>query len=88
MYMSYCRFEGTLHEMRACMSEVEDHVNEAAEYEVSYSEICNFRNIVYEFRDFLHDMCILDDNGNIDDGELENVCEAMAKNIARNDFLY
>ena len=49
MYMSYCRFEGTLAELRACMSEVYDHVNEEAEYEVSDREINYFRQMVEIF---------------------------------------
>ena len=72
MYMSYCRFEGTLAEMRACMQDVEDHANGEAGEAVSDREIRSFRNMVDEFVGFLRDMAILDD------------AKQMALNILRN----
>ena len=79
MYMSYCRFEGTRRELAACLNEVIDHVNEEAEYEVSDPEIRHFKNMIVNFVDFLHDMCLLDDEGYLDREELDKVCAAMAK---------
>ena len=79
MYMSYCRFEGTRRELAACLNEVIDHVNEEAEYEVSEPEIRHFKNMIVNFVDFLHDMCLLDDEGYLDREELDKVCQAMAK---------
>ena len=79
MYMSYCRFEGTRGELAACLNEVTDHVNEEAEYEVSDPEIRHFKNMIVNFVDFLHDMCLLDDEGYLDREELDKVCQAMAK---------
>lgn len=78
-YMSYCKFEGTLSELRSCMNTVEEHVNEEAEYEVSDQEIRCFRDIAIEFNNFMHDMGLMDDEGYIDDDALDEVCEAMAK---------
>lgn len=78
-YMSYCRYEGTYSELRACLNDVEEHVNEEAEYEVSDHEIQHFRNMVEYFHDFLCNMELLDEDGNLDDDALDAVCEAMAK---------
>lgn len=77
MYMSYCRFEGTKHELNACINDVEDHVMEEAEYEISESEIACFRTMVMNFVDFLNDMAITD--AEIDMEALDEVCEAMKK---------
>lgn len=79
MYMSYCRFEGTRSELNACLREVEEHINEEAEYEVSENEIYHFRQMVYEFYDFLQGNALLDEYGDIDEHMLEEVCESMAK---------
>ncbi len=78
-YMSYCRYEGTYSELRACLNDVEEHVNKEAEYEVSDHEIQHFRNMVEYFHDFLCNMELLDEDGNLDDDALDAVCEAMAK---------
>ena len=83
MYMSYCRFEGTRHELRACLSDVEEHVNEEAEYEVSDSEINHFRFMVEDFVGWLNDMALLDEDGEIDQDALEQVCKAMAKSYGQ-----
>lgn len=78
-YMSYCRFEGTLHELRACISDVQDHIDGSAEYGISEEQIDCFRKMVQEMHDFMYDTGILDDNGDIDKHWLDKVCEDMAK---------
>ena len=85
MYMSYCRFEGTLHELRACMAEVGEHVNEDAEYEVSDNEIRQFRMMVDEIVTFLQDNLLIDEHGELDEEELDNVCEKMAQSFGGED---
>lgn len=80
-YMSYCRFEGTRHELSICLNEVQEHIDEAAEYEVSRNEIEHFKNMVQNFVWFLQDNLLLDEEGNLDEEELENVCEKMAKSF-------
>ena len=79
MYMSYCRYEGTYSELRSCLSDVEEHVNEEAEYEVSDREIQWFRNMVELFHEFLCEQELMDEDGNLDMNALDKVCEAMAK---------
>ena len=79
MYMSYCRFEGTRQELRACLNDVEEHVNGDAEYEVSENEIGHFEHMVREFVDWLNDMALLDDEGNLDDDALNEVLDSMKK---------
>ena len=78
MYMSYCRFEGTRQELRACLTDVEEHVNGEAEYPVSQNEIRHFENMVREFVDWLHDAALLDDEGYLDEDALDNALDAMA----------
>lgn len=85
MYMSYCRFEGTHAELRACLGDVEDHVNGDAEYKVSENEIGHFESMVREFVDWLHDMALLDEEGYLDEDALNEVCDDMMKTKERDD---
>lgn len=79
MYMSYCKYEGTYSELRACLNDAEEHVNEEAEYEVSAREIQWFRNMVELFHEFLCDQELMDEDGNLDMEQLDKVCKSMAK---------
>ena len=79
MYMSYCRYEGTRMELSVCLQEAEDHVNGEAEYAVSEREIDHFRKMVEGFYYWVKDMGIVDDEGNLDQGALEDICCAMAQ---------
>ena len=79
MYMSYCRFEGTRQELRACLNDVDEHVNGEAEYKVSESEIGHFENMIRDFVDWLHDMELLDEEGYLDDDALNEVLDSMNK---------
>lgn len=88
MYMSYCRFGGTLAEMRACISDVEEHVNEEAQYEVSDREIDNFKRMVLEFTVFLQDNDLLDEYGNLDEDQLDGICDTMRKSYNEEDEDY
>lgn len=88
MYMSYCRFEGTLAEMRACISDVEEHINEEAQYEVSEREIESFKRMVLEFNVFLQDNVLLDEYGNLDDDQLDKICDTMRKSYNEEDEDY
>ena len=77
MYMSYCRFEGTKQELNACINDVQDHVMEEAEEEISERETECFRTMVFNFVEFLNEMEIIDSE--IDEEALEEVCRAMKK---------
>lgn len=79
MYMSYCRFEGTRHELAACLDVVEEHINEEAEYTVSDREICDFKRMVRMFVDFMHEQDLLDAEGELDQDALDRMCLAMAE---------
>lgn len=79
MYMSYCRFEGTLNELRACLAEVQEHVDGAAEYEVSNREIDCFQNMVETFFDFMQENGLIDWDVELDKDALSQVCNEMAK---------
>lgn len=79
MYMSYCKFEGTYSDLRACLNDVEEHVEEYAEYETSSREIQWFRNMVELFHEFLCDQSLLDEDGGLDTDVLDTICEKMAK---------
>jgi len=79
MYMSYCRYEGTLSELRACLDDVQEHIDGAAEYEVSYQEIRNFAQMVKEFVQFAQDNELIDCYGDLDNDRLEEICDAMGR---------
>lgn len=84
-YMSYCRHEGTLSELRICLDDAIEHVNEEAQYEVSSREIECFKHIITEVYDFMNDMSLLNSDGELDFDELENICEAMSKSYDAED---
>lgn len=86
MYMSYCRFEGTNQELNACIGEVCEHVNEEAEYGISDREIDYFRKMVQSFVGFLQDSEILDENGEIDEEMLDDICEKMAQGYGEEEY--
>lgn len=79
MYMSYCRHEGTRMELMACLRDAEDHANGEAEYPVSDKEIQHFRRMVEDFASWLQDMALMDEDGYLNEEEMDNLCEAMAK---------
>lgn len=80
MYMSYCRFEGTLHEFIACKNDVMEHLQGEAEYKVSDEEIRNFRHLVDRMVEFLvYDTCLINEDGELDEDQLDLVCEAMSR---------
>lgn len=79
MYMSYCRFEGTRHELMACLEEVQNHLDGTAEYEVSSREIDCFQNMVETFFDFMQENGLIDWDVEIDKDALSQICEDMAK---------
>ena len=77
MYMSYCRFEGTHSELRACIDSVFEHVNGMTNQPLSESESKHFKGMVKEFVDFLIDFDLLDDEGYLDDEKLTDLCESI-----------
>ena len=79
MYMSYCRFEGTHQELRACLEDVEEHIQEEAEYKVSENEIEHFQNMVRDFYSWLVDYELITEDGELDEEMLERACEYMRK---------
>lgn len=85
MYMSYCRFEGTRAELRTCLNVVEEHVNEEAEYEVSENEIRNFKQMIIMIHDFMYEMNLLDENGDLNMERLEDIAEYMAESYDNED---
>lgn len=78
MYMSYCRIEGTYQELQAVLNDVQDHINGEAEYPISERERECFKDMVYWFHDFMLDNCLIDEDGEVDSRELENVLVQMA----------
>lgn len=85
MYMSYCRCEGTLHEMRAVLEDVEYHIHESAPHRMSDGEIQSFKSMVTEFVNWINDMGLLEDEVYLDDEELDRVCYAMAHGYEEDD---
>lgn len=85
MYMSYCRYEGTYKELRRCLNDVEEHVEQYAEYEVSDEEIEWFKNMVELFHEFLCDHRLMDECGNLDMKAVEDVCDTMRRSYEEED---
>lgn len=79
MYMSYCRFEGTKSELRACLNDVQEHIDGEAWDSISDREIGCFKAIIMDVVDFLNDNCLIDEDGMVDSKGLDDVCKAMAK---------
>ena len=77
MYMSYCRFEGTHHELRTCLDVVSDCMNEYNEYPVSDHEIQEFTSMIGDIVNFLQDWELLDEDGDLDYDVLLKMCDAM-----------
>lgn len=74
--------------MRACLSDVEEHINEEAQYDVSDREIDNFKRMVLEFTVFLQDNDLLDEYGNLDEDQLDGICDTMRKSYNEEDEDY
>lgn len=85
MYMSYCRYEGTFSELRACLGDAQEHINEEAEYEVSEREIQYFKNMVELFHEFLCENELMNQRGDLDMDALDSVCESMKKSYDEED---
>ena len=79
MNMSYCRYENTMRDLRDCINDVIEHVNEEAKYSVSEREIDCFRKMVKEFHELMTFCSIINDDGTINEEELDDVCFYMEK---------
>ena len=77
MYMSYCRNEGALAEMRACLDNAQLHACQEAEHEVSEREIGCFKTMVTEFYNWIINMELVDEYGELDEDALNQLCEDM-----------
>lgn len=85
-YMSYCRFEGTRSELRACMYDVEEHINEEADDEVSEREVGHFESMVEEFYDWMTEFGLIDAWGELDREKLSEVCDKMRKSYGGEEY--
>ena len=79
MYMSYCRFEGTHQELKACLADVDEHIMEDAEYETSENEVRHFRDMVMDFFGWMQDNELITEEGELDEDQLGGICQAMRK---------
>lgn len=79
MYMSYCRFEGTLAELRACLWSVEEHADGNAEFPVSDREINCYNDMVAAFFNHMQEMGYIDWDVTLDLDALQQVSEQMRK---------
>lgn len=78
-YMSYCKFEGTRTELQSCIGTVCEHIDGVADYEVSQREIRYFKRIVEDMAEFFRDNNLLDEDGYVNEDELETICDLMAR---------
>lgn len=79
MYMSYCRNEGTLSELRAVLSAADEYINHEMDDRMSDREIDCFRKMVIEFYSWLSDSALINEYGELDDDALDEICAAMAE---------
>jgi len=79
MYMSYCRFEGTHQELKACLADVDEHIMEDAEYETSENEVRHFRDMVMDFFGWMNDNELITEDGELDEDQFGGICQAMRK---------
>ena len=75
--MDYCRQEGTYRELKACLKDVENHINGVADDPIDSCEILAFTDMVKMFCRFLGDHWLLDEEGNLDGERLDQVCKSM-----------
>lgn len=66
-------------ELQACFEAVEEHVNGEAEYSISEREIYNFKRMIGDIAEFLYNNDLLDENGEINQTALDDVCAAMER---------
>ena len=78
MNMSYCRYRNTLTDMRDCINDAVEHINEEAEWVVDDDEIKAFRTIVKEMFEFMKFCEVIDfENECINEEELDECCFRM-----------
>lgn len=85
MYMSYCRYAGTTHELSACIDDVEEHINKEAEYKVSDDEIEYFAALVRLFHGFMVDNNLIDPDCELNEHELADIMECMKHSYCSED---
>lgn len=85
MYMSYCRYEGTHQELRVCLGDADEHIMEAAEYPVSEHEVEHFRQMVMDFFGWLEDNELLTEYAELDEDQLDEICDFMRKSYQEGD---
>lgn len=78
MNMSYCRYENTLYDLRDCLEDATEHINEEAESPVSSREIGYFRKMVEEMYNFLYENDLINyKTQEIDEEKLDEYCSRM-----------
>lgn len=85
MYMSYCRYEGTLSELKVCLEDAAEHQDEMAEYAVSKREIDKFREMVEYFYNWCDRYSLINQYGELDEEMLDEICESMQKSYTEED---
>lgn len=85
MYMSYCRFEGTKHELDACLSVADEAIMGEAEYPVSEDETAYFKLMIENVLDFLQENDVISDEINYDEDKLYDIMRLMERGRADED---
>ena len=66
-------------ELKACLADVDEHLAEMAEYEVSEDEVDHFRDMVMDFFGWMQDNELITEDGELDEDQLDGICQAMRK---------
>ena len=59
MNMSYCEMNNTKMDLRICLMHVDEHINRNALYSIRDSEICDFKDMVIDFYNFMIENSLL-----------------------------
>lgn len=77
MYMSYYMFEGAFDEVKRCLRTAQEYIDGEEEGTVSKREAECFKNMVRELYYFLEENNLLNEYGELDEADLDELCEKM-----------
>lgn len=68
-------------ELQSCFDTVNDHVNGDADCAISEREIYNFKRMIDEIAEFLRENDLLDEDGEINQTALDDICNFMREEV-------
>lgn len=77
--MSNCGFWKVRYDLKARFNIVDNKVNGCCESAIPEHEVKDFRQLIEDIVDWLRNMNLLDDYGELNEDELSDVCSVMMK---------